>query len=84
MAVPDKKDRKRPAELLGLSGVLAAFMFLIVLMGTRDVVLALVFAGVGFIVALVGLAMLSLAAKPKDAEQADLDEQNRNENPRGH
>lgn len=74
--VPNKKDRKRPVELLVLSAILAAFMFVFVLMGTRDVILSLEFAGVAFIVGLVVLAMLALAIKPKDAEQADLDEQN--------
>jgi membrane protein implicated in regulation of membrane protease activity len=88
MATPDKKDKRRPTELLGLSALLAVFMLIVVFMGSRDVVLALEFAGVGFIVALVVLAMLALAAKPKDAEQADLDEQNsdgqNDDRPRGH
>ena len=83
-ATPDKRDRRRPLELLGLSAALAVFMLIVIFMGSRDLVLALEFAGVGFIVALVVLAMLSLAAKPQDAERADLDEQNGTDGPRGH
>ena len=84
MATPDKKDRRRPLELIALSAILAVFMFVVIFMGSRDAVLALEFAGVGFIVALVVLAMLSLAAKPQEAERADLDEQNGDGRPRGH
>ena len=40
---PSRRARTRPAELLGLSGVLALFVGLTVLMSTRDVVLALIF-----------------------------------------
>jgi amino acid permease len=86
MATPDKKDKRRPTELLGLSAILAVFMFVVIFMGSRNVVLALEFAGVGFIVALVVLAMLALASKPHEAEQADLDEQDEAgpNGPRGH
>ncbi|CAN5244858.1 hypothetical protein BH11ACT2_BH11ACT2_15870 [soil metagenome] len=85
MAVPDKKDRFRPFELLGLSAVLGVFMFLVVLMGTREPIVALEFAGIGFIAGLVVLAMLSLAARPKNAEQADIAEQDDEQGgPRGH
>lgn len=84
MATPDKKDKRRPLELLALSAILAGFMFVVIFMGSRDIVLALEFAGVGFIVALVVLAMLALAAKPQEAERADLDEQNGEERPPGH
>ena len=83
-APPDKKDRRRPLELLGLSAALAVFMLIVIFMGSRNIILALEFAGVGFIVALVVLAMLSLAAKPEEAERADLDEQNGTDGPRGH
>lgn len=75
MTQPTMRERTRPAELLGLSGVLGAFAGLIVLMSTRDVVVALVFAGVAFIVSLVGIAMLALAVRPTGDEQLDLTEQ---------
>lgn len=75
MTQPTLRERTRPAELLGLSGVLGVFAGLIVLMSTRDVVVALIFAGVAFIVSLVGIAMLALAVRPTGEEQLDLSEQ---------
>ncbi len=85
MAVPDKKDQFRPFELLGFSALIGVFLFLVVLMGTREPIVALEFAGIGFIVGLVVLAMLSLAARPKTAEQVDIAEQDDEQGgPRGH
>ena len=77
MTTPSRKDRTRPAELLALSGGLALFAALIVLMSTRDFVIAIIVLGVTFIVALIALAMLALATRPDDEEKLDLDEQNR-------
>jgi len=76
MAVPSKKDRIRPTEFLLLSGGMALFTGLIVLMSTRDVVLALVVLAITFIVAVVSLAMLTLASRPTGSEQLDIDKQN--------
>ena len=76
MAKPSRKDRTRPVELLVLSGVMAVFTGLIVLMSTRDIVLSLIFLGIAFIVVLVILAMLVLAVRPDGEELTDLDEQN--------
>ena len=82
---PSRRDRTRPVELLGLSGVLALFIGLVVLMSTREIVLSLIFLGVAFIVALVVLAMLSLAVRPTGDEQLDIDEQDRDQGGRrGH
>ncbi|MCY7411714.1 MAG: hypothetical protein LH471_01535 [Salinibacterium sp.] len=77
MAKRKRGDGTRPAELIALSAILAVFAGLVVLMSTRDPILALIFFGIAFIVSLVGLAMLSLAAAPNEMEQRDLDEQNR-------
>ena len=77
MTEPSRKDRTRPAELLILSGGIAVFVGLIVLMSTRQWILALIFAGVGFILTLVVLAMLALAVRPDGEEQLDLDDQDR-------
>lgn len=68
MAIPDRRARTRPLELLGLSGGLAIFLGLIVLMSTRDLILALIFLGVGFIVALVAFAMIALAITPPEPD----------------
>ncbi len=77
MAKRKRGDGTRPAELIALSAVLAAFAGLVVLMSSRNPLLALVFFGVAFIVSLVGLAMLSLAGAPNELEQRDIDDQNR-------
>lgn len=74
---PSRRDRFRPLELLGLSFVAAIFIGLVVLMSSRQPTLALIFAGVTFIVTLVGLAMLAMVAEPGSEERRDLDEQNR-------
>jgi protein-S-isoprenylcysteine O-methyltransferase Ste14 len=78
---PSRKDRTKPVELLVLSGVMAVFTGLIVLMSTRDIVLSLIFVGIAFVVVLVVLAMLVLAVRPDGDELIDLDEQN---HPEGH
>ena len=76
---PNRRDRTRPAELLGLSGVLAIFVGLISFMATRDIILALIFLGVTFILVLVTLATLALTVNstPTGDERDDLDEQDR-------
>ena len=75
MKKPSRNDRTRPLELLVLSGVLGVFAGLVVLMSTRELVVALIFMGIAFIVSRVVLAMLSLAVQPTGAEKIDLAEQ---------
>lgn len=75
--IPSLRDRLRPLELLGLSAGVALFTGLIVLISTRDAVVALVFGGIGFVVALVIFAMLALTVAPTGEERLDLDEQDR-------
>ncbi len=58
-----------------MAAIVAVFIGLVVLGSTRQLVLALVFLGVAFIVSLVVIAMLSLAVKPDDDERTDLTEQ---------
>ena len=80
MVVPTMRDRMRPAELLGLSAVFGAFAGLVVLMTTRDIILALIFFGIAFIVSVVVIAMLVLAMKPNPGEKIELAEQDRKPN----
>jgi hypothetical protein len=80
MVVPTMRDRMRPAELLGLSAVFGAFAGLVVLMTTRDIILALIFFGVAFIVSIVVIAMLVLAMKPNPGEKIELAEQDHKPN----
>ena len=70
---PTWRERTRPAELLGIAGVLGIFTALISFMATRDLVLSLIFAGVAFIVSLVVLAMLALTVAPDGEEQAEIE-----------
>lgn len=63
---PPLWERARPAEVLGLSAVLAAFVGVGVLMSTREVLLAVVFFGAAFVVSVVICATLLLAiSKPE-------------------
>jgi len=73
---PTRKDRFLPAELLGISAALAVFVGLIVLIATREFLLAGVSFGIAFIVAVVLMALFALAFKPNAAEVHDLQEQN--------
>ncbi len=75
MTAPSRKDRLRPLEFIVLSAIVAVFVGLVVLFSTREPILALVFAGVAFIVTLVTIAMLSLAVGPTPEEKQDLSDQ---------
>lgn len=76
MTTPSRRDRVRPAELLGLSAVFAVFTGLTVLLATREINLAAIFLCIAFIVAVVVLAMLSLASKPNDDEMHEIRDEN--------
>jgi hypothetical protein len=69
---PRKRDRVRPGEVLGLSAVLALFVGFGVLISTRNLVLAVEFAGAGFILSIVVCATLLLAiSKPDQGDFPD-------------
>lgn len=74
MSTPERKrppflERVRPAEVLGLSAVLALFVGLGVLFSTRNWLLAVEFLGAAFIVSIVVCATLLLAiSKPEPPE----------------
>lgn len=72
---PSRSARLKPAEFVGLSGGMALFVGLTILLATRDVTLSVIGLGVTFIVALVVIAMFALNMKPDAAEKTDLDEQ---------
>jgi Na+/melibiose symporter-like transporter len=71
MTTPSRRDRMRPVELLGISAIIAVFTGLVVLLSTREVMLALIFLGIAFIVVVVVLAMLQLAAT-SDQDDNDM------------
>jgi hypothetical protein len=70
---PTRRDRLKPVELIVISAILSGFVGLVVLMVSREFALAGIFFGVAFIVTLVVMAMLSLAIKPNDREQLEID-----------
>ena len=70
---PSRRDRLRPAEYVMLSGVMALFGGLIVLMVTRDPLVAIVLAGLVFVVVIIGIAMLVLAVSPNATPEGQLD-----------
>lgn len=72
---PSRRDRLRPAELVGFSAVIGLFVGLVTLMAIRQWTFAGIAFGVAFIVTLVVLAMFSLSFKPNAEESQDLDEQ---------
>jgi uncharacterized membrane protein HdeD (DUF308 family) len=59
-----------------MAAIVAIFVGLVVLMSTRQPILATIFFGVAFIVSVVVIAMLALAVKPNPSEKIDIDEQN--------
>ncbi|MEK6312373.1 MULTISPECIES: hypothetical protein [Curtobacterium] len=71
MTTPSRRDRLRPAELLGISAIVAVFVGLVVLISTREPHLAVIFLGVAFIVVVVVLAMLQLAST-SDQDDNDM------------
>jgi len=73
---PSRSDRLKPVELVGLSGVMALFVGLTILLTTRELLLSVIALGITFIVVLIVIAMLVLNLKPDEAERNDLDEQN--------
>lgn len=70
---PTTRQKLKPFEYLAFAGVAAVFTGLIVLMSVRDIVLALIFAGVAFIASLLITATLMLAVRPRGRAAADLD-----------
>lgn len=84
--MPSRRERLRPLELLVLSAIFGIFAGLVVLMSTRELLLAAIFFGIAFIVSLVVLAMLALAVTPTADEKVDLAEQDgaQRPDPRGH
>jgi hypothetical protein len=77
MAEPTRRERARPAELVGLAAVIAGFVAVVVFISTRDYLnsggpmLSLIAFGATFIVALLSFAMLALSEKPNKPRDED-------------
>lgn len=74
---PSRRDRFRPVELLVFAAIIAVFIGFVVVFSTREWELGGIFAGVGFIVALVVLATLAITTRPDEEERRDIDDQDR-------
>lgn len=72
-APPSRRDRNRPFHLVGFALVIAVFTGLIVLLGSRELMSAVLFTGIAFVAALVLLAMFALL-EPGTGEQRSVDE----------
>jgi hypothetical protein len=72
---PSRRDRFRPVELLVIAAIIAVFIGVVVAGSIRDIRIGAIFAGVGFIVALVVLATLAITTKPDVEERRDIDDQ---------
>ena len=72
-AGPSRRDRTLPLQLVGFALLIALFTGLIVLLGSRDLSAAVLFTGIGFVAALVLLAMFALL-EPGTGEQRPGDE----------
>ena len=68
---PSRRDRTRPAELLGLSAIIGVAVGVITFFATHTLPTAAIFAGVAFIVTLVVFAMLLLAVSPPRSSDDD-------------
>jgi hypothetical protein len=68
---PTRRDRTRPAELIGLSAVIGVVIGIIVFFSTRNLLIGAEFAGGAFIVSLVVFAMLLLAISPRRSSDDD-------------
>ena len=77
MTTPSRRDRTRPAELLGLSAAIGGFVGVVTALAARDLTLGVIGFGVAFILSLVTLATLSLTMNASAEERVDLDEQDR-------
>ncbi len=74
---PSRKDRTRPAELLGLAAIFGIFVGGVTLLASREPLLALIALGATFILAIVTLATLNLTVGVSAEDRRDLDEQDR-------
>lgn len=69
MRKPTLRERLKPVELVGFAAVLGVFAGVVALLATREPQVAVILAGIAFIVGLLVLAMLALAAgAPADPE----------------
>lgn len=67
---PRRREKVRPFEIVGFSGVLAVFVAVIVIFVTDDLKLMAISAGIAFIAALMIFALLALSIRPSKEDEA--------------
>ncbi|WP_413317501.1 ABC transporter ATP-binding protein [Agrococcus sp. 1P02AA] len=70
---PSRRQKLKPFEYLVFAVVAGGFIGLVVMLSVRDITLAIIFGGIGFIGTLLLTATMMLAIKPKGRSAADLD-----------
>jgi len=73
MAAKKTAQTMAPMEFVAISGVLALFAGLIVLMVTRDLISAVIAAGLAFVFTIIAIAMLLLAMIPNATPEGQRD-----------
>lgn len=73
-AGPSRRERGRPWELVGIAAVMGVVIGVLVFFGTHRFMESLIWTGITFVVALVGLAMLALTTKPEMPPEGEMRE----------
>ena len=73
MAAKKTAQTMAPMEFVAISGFLALFAGLIVLMVTRDLISAVIAAGLAFVFTIIAIAMLLLAMIPNATPEGQRD-----------
>lgn len=72
MTEPRRRERLRPAELIGFAAVIALFAGGTIFLVTRDLGLASIVLGVTFVIDLIAISMLMLAITPNKPMDGEL------------
>lgn len=72
MTEPRRRERLRPAELIGFAAVIAVFAGGSIFLVTRDLGLASIVLGVTFVIDLIVISMLMLAITPNKPMDGEL------------
>ena len=72
MTEPRRRERLRPAELIGFAAVIALFAGGTIFMVTRDLAFAAIVLGATFVIDLIVVSMLMLAVTPNKPMDGEL------------
>ncbi|MFP5289614.1 MAG: hypothetical protein ACLGH5_01280 [Actinomycetes bacterium] len=72
MTEPRRRERLRPAELIGFAGIIALFAGGTIFAVTRDLAFAAIVLGATFVIDLIAISMLMLAITPNKPMDGEL------------